>query len=231
METACTDRNYQKLLRAASWMQLLPTTAADRVVEDAFETSHQAKDVVARKGEPVHSWVGVAEGLLKVSSVTHAGKVVMFTGVPQGCWVGEGSVIKFEMRRYDITAMRPSRVIHIPRATFHWLLATNLDFNHFIIAHLNERVGQFLAMTEASRSIEPVKRVAAAISCLFNPVLYPGAGPLLQISQEEIGELAGLSRPTANQTIKELQERGLVRAEYGSLLVLDLGGLRSIKES
>ena len=212
-------------------MQLLPRTAADRVVEDAFETLHEAKDVVARKGEPVHSWIGVCEGLLKVSVVTHVGKVVMFTGVPQGCWVGEGSVIKSEMRRYDITAMRASRLIHIPRATFRWLLDTSLDFNHFIIAHLNERVGQFLAMTEASRAVVPVERVAAAISCLFNPVIYPGAGPLLQVSQEEIGELAGLSRPTANHAIKELQELQLVRAEYGSLLVLDLEGLRSIKDS
>jgi len=45
----------------------------------------------------------------------------MFTAVPSGSWVGEGSVIKREYRRYDLIAMRETRVIHVPRPTFMWL--------------------------------------------------------------------------------------------------------------
>ena len=75
---------------------------------------------------------------------------------------------------------------------------------------------------------DPVARLARAISGMFNPVLYPNMGEKLPISQEELGELAGLQRQRANAAIRRLEAMGLVRAEYGSLVVTDLEGLRKL---
>jgi CRP/FNR family cyclic AMP-dependent transcriptional regulator len=224
-------KSLSDLLADTPWVRPLPDTVRERVMADAYETYHDPKDVVARKGDLAQSWMGIAEGLVKASSVVRSGKVVMFSGLPVGAWFGEGSVIRRTIRQYDIIAMRRSRVLHIPRATFRWLLETNIDFNHFIIDHLNARLAQFMAMTETDRMTDPVVKVARAISGLFDPILYPGLGPLLQVSQEELGELAGLSRQSANGAIKALQEAGLVRAEYGGLLIMQLDALRSLKET
>ena len=70
-------------------------------------------------------------------------------------------------------------------------------------------------------------RIARGLAALFNPVLYPGTNRLLQISQEELGYLAGVSRQRANQGLKVLEDAGLVRSEYGGINVLDLDGLRT----
>jgi CRP/FNR family transcriptional regulator, cyclic AMP receptor protein len=107
-----------------------------------------------------------------------------------------------------------------------WLLDTSHEFSRYIIDHLNERTGQFIAMLEVSRITDPAGRVAGAICNLFNPVLYAKAGPLLNISQEELGDLAGLSRSTVNQAITKLKHLNLVNTEYGGVLVLDLERLR-----
>jgi len=147
--------------------------------------------------------------------------------IPAGSWVGEGSVIKREPRHYDVVAVRRTRIVHVPRATFRWLLDTNLDFNHYIIDHLNERLAQFMAMVETDRIDDPRLKLARSILSLFNPVLYPGMGSALLISQEELGELAGLSRQRTNAAIKALERADLVHANYGSLLVKDLQALRS----
>ena len=211
-------------------MSALPISVRERVISDAYETYHEARDVVARKGELAQSWLGVAEGFVKVSSVVRTGKVVMFSGLPAGAWFGEGSVIRRTIRQYDVLAMRRSRVLHVPRATFRWLLEVDIDFNHFIIDHLNARLGQVMAMTETARMTDPVVKVARAISGLFDPIIHPGLGPLLQISQEELGELAGLTRQSTNSAIKALQGAGLVRAEYGGLLIMELDALRNVKE-
>ena len=64
-------------------------------------------------------------------------------------------------------------------------------------------------------------------AALFNPVLYPGMGSALFVSQEELGELAGLSRQRTNAAIKALQRAGLVRANYGNLQIVDLQALGS----
>jgi CRP/FNR family transcriptional regulator, cyclic AMP receptor protein len=223
--------SLEDLLLSSAWVQMLPNMSKDRVIADCRDRVYGAREFVAHRGEPATSWIGVADGLLKVSTITAFGRAMMFTAVPSGSWVGEGSVIKREPRRYDLMAIRPTRVIHVPRATFMWLLETSVEFNRYVIDHLNERTGQFLAMLEVSRITDPTGRVAGAICNLFNPVLYPKAGPLLNISQEEIGELAGLSRSTTNMAITRLKKLKLVNTEYGGLLILDLDRLRAFVHS
>ncbi len=214
-------------LEETKWMQLLSAEARQRVLEDAYEERHADKAFVARKGEPANSWIGVVEGLLKASEDFRSGKSLIYSGIPAGSWIGEGSVMKFAPRHYDIVAMQQSMTVHIPRATFRWLLDTSLPFNHFVLDHLNERLGQFMGMVETDRIDDPMLKLARAILSLFNPVLYPGMGSALFVSQEELGELAGLSRQRTNAAIKALETAGLVRANYGNLQILDLKALGS----
>ena len=82
-------------------------------------------------------------------------------------------------------------------------------------------------MMENERLLDIDTRIARVLAAFFNPVLYPGTTNLLQISQEELGYLAGVSRQRANQGLKVLEDAGLVRSEYGGIEVLDLDGLRS----
>lgn len=214
-------------LTETRWMRLLPEPVRERVLAEAHEVLHAERAFVAHKGEPAASWIGVADGLLKASSGFASGKTLIFSGIPAGSWIGEGSVLKRELRHYDIVAVQPSRTVHIPRATFHWLLDTSLDFNRFILEHLNERLGQFMARVETDRIDDPVLKLARSLLSLFNPVLYPGMGPTLPISQGELGELAGLSRQRTNAAIKALQRDGLVRAHYGQLQIVDVQALDS----
>lgn len=179
------------------------------------------------KGDPAEHWIGVVDGLVKIASHWVTGKTVTFTGVPPGGWLGEGSMLKREPRKYDVIALRDSRIAYMNRAAFQWLLDNSIPFNRFLLNHLNERLGQFIGMVEHERLLETEARVARCLASLFNPVLYPGTNRQLQISQEELGYLAGVSRQRANQALKVLEEAGLLRIEYGGINVLDLDGLRT----
>ena len=93
--------------------------------------------------------------------------------------------------------------------------------------------GSWLVAAEVATqraSFDTDARIARGLAALFNPVLYPGTNRLLQISQEELGYLAGVSRQRANQALKVLEDAGLVRSEYGGINVLDLEGLRRFGE-
>ena len=181
---------------------------------------------MCRKGETVDHWVGVVDGLVKMANVSVEGKPMSFTGIGTGGWFGEGSLLKDEPRRYDIVALRESQIAYMPRATFARLLDTNFAFNRFLIVQLNERLGQFIAMIEHDRLRGPEARLARLLAGLFNPVLYPGIGTTLPVSQEELGQLVGLSRQRVNQALKRLEAESLLRVEYGSVTVLDLARLR-----
>ena len=65
-------------------------------------------------------------------------------------------------------------------------------------------------MIEYERLLEPDARVARCLAELFNPLLYPGMGMRLTITQEEVGYLARVSRQRANQALRKLEEAGLL---------------------
>lgn len=221
---------FRRMLAASAWARALPPDEFDRVVAETVVRTCPAGGLACRKGEAVDHWVGVVEGLVKMANVSVEGKPTSFTGIGTGGWFGEGSLLKDEPRRYDIVALRESLIAYMPRATFARLLDTNFAFNRFLIVQLNERLGQFIAMIEHDRLRGPEARLARSVAGLFNPVLYPGIGASLPVSQEELGQLVGLSRQRVNQALKRLEGDGLLRVEYGGVTVLDLARLRTYGE-
>ena len=211
---------------AAAWFRVLDAEQQARVERDLSVQQVVAGSIIERKGELAQAWIGVLAGLVKVSVGNSEGKVASLTGVPAGGWIGEGSLLKREVRKYDIVALRDSVVARLPGATFDWLLDTSIPFNRYLLHQLNERVAQFIGKAEYDRLLDPDARVARCLAELFNPLLYPGMGMRLTITQEEVGYLARVSRQRANQALRKLEEAGLLNVEYGAVRVLDLDGLK-----
>ncbi|MBS3934567.1 MAG: Crp/Fnr family transcriptional regulator [Sulfuritalea sp.] len=208
------------------WAQRLKPEELERARQGMTERRVEAGCFICRQGEQPACWIGIIDGLAKMSSDWVTGKTASYAGIPAGGWFGEGSLLKTEPRRYDVVALRATRVACMKRETFRWLLDHSIAFNHAIIEQINERLGQFIGLLESQRLHDTDTRVARSISIMFNPVLYPGQNATLAISQEEIGHLAGVSRQRANRSLKLLEDAGFLRVEYGGIAILDLDGLR-----
>jgi CRP/FNR family transcriptional regulator, cyclic AMP receptor protein len=214
-------------LAGIPWLQVLQPVEYERAAGHLTVGDALPGDYVCRIGRPVTYWFGVVEGLLKMSSDNEQGQTMTFTGVPPGGWFGEGTALKREAYRYNIQALRKSVVAGLPVDTFHWLLDHSIGFNRFVMNQLNERLGQFIAAREIDRMNNPDVRVARSLAALFNPVLYPGVGEVLRITQQELAYLVGLSRQRVNEALAALEAQGAIRVEYGGLRILDLQALRS----
>ena len=211
------------------WLRGLEANEEQRALADLKVVKVEPGELLCRVGRPVTYWFGVIDGLLKTSNDTAQGVPITFTGLPPGGWFGEGTVIKREAYRYNIEALRPSTVAGLTVDTFHWLLDRSIPFNRFILQQLNERLGQFMAAREIDRLNDPDARVARSLAALFHPILYPGVGTLLRITQQELGYLVGLSRQRVNEALRALQSSGLIRVEYGGVKVTDLERLRAFR--
>jgi CRP/FNR family transcriptional regulator, cyclic AMP receptor protein len=209
------------------WLAALDDGERMRALADLRVVQVDAGALVCRVGRPVTYWFGLVDGLLKMSNDTAMGVPITFTGLSPGGWFGEGTVLKGEVYRYNIQALRKSVVAGIPAETFHWLLGRSIGFNRFVMNQLNERLGQFIAAREIDRLSQPDARVARSLAALFHPVLYPGVGEVLRITQQEMGYLVGLSRQRVNEALAALQAAAVIRVEYGGVRVLDLERLRS----
>lgn len=214
-------------LAGIPWLKVLTPEHHARAVAQLKVSDALAGDYVCRIGRPVTYWFGVIEGLLKMSTENAQGQTMTFLGLPPGGWFGEGTVLKRENYRYNIQALRRSVVAGLPADTFHWLLDHSIGFNRFVMNQLNERLGQFIAARENDRMNNPDVRVARSLAALFNPVLYPGVGEVLRITQQELAYLVGLSRQRVNEALSALQDQATIRIEYGGLRILDIDALRS----
>ena len=216
-------------LAGIPWLRVLSDADRERAARSLRVAPAAAGERLVRVGRPPTFWFGVIDGLLKMSNDTAAGGTITYTGIPPGAWFGEGTLLKREPYRYNIEALRDSVVAGLPTEDFHALLDSSIPFNRSVMNLLNERLGQFIAAREIDRQTDPESRVAGSLAQLFHPVLYPGVGSLLRITQQELGYLVGLSRQRVNQALAALAGHGLIRVEYGGVRVLDLVGLRAFR--
>jgi len=207
---------HHRFLAGQPWFPSLPAEHQARLRERSFTQDGRKGEVLLAEGAPVDGWYAVLSGLVKLQSTSSEGRVSAFLGVPDGEWFGEGSALKTEPRRYDVIALRDTTLLCLPRAEFDELLAGSLAFNHYLVAHLNRRLGQAMTIIEAGRLRAPEQRVALYLSRVF----WQGRRKLL-LSQEELGHLAGLSRQTVNRVLQTLEGLGLVSLEFGRVALLD----------
>lgn len=208
------------------WLEALTEQERQRALDALVVNEVQVGELICRIGRPATYWFGLLDGLLKMSNDDSQGAVITFTGVAPGGWFGEGTVLKREQYRYNIQALRKSRVAGLPVDNFHWLLDHSIGFNRFVMNQLNERLGQFIAAREIDRISSPDLRVARNLAALFHPLLSPNVGGILRITQQELAYLVGLSRQRVNEALTTLSAKGWIRVEYGGLRVLDLQALR-----
>lgn len=212
-------------VRSAIWAAELAEDEIERARRGFTERSFSRGSYVCHRGDKLDYWTGVITGLVKISAISRSGKAMTFAGAGPGGWFGEGSVLKDEPRKYDLVAIRDTRLAMLNKSTFFWLYENSTGFNRFLVRQLNERMGQFIATIEYDRILDPKARVARNLSWLFNPVLYPGTGGHIEITQEELGLLAGVSRQVANRSLQALEEEGLLKVEHERITVLDLDRL------
>ncbi len=220
----------EQLRRIAFWSHDLNENEFEQARRGIVEKDYSKGSYICHRGDRFDYWTGVSSGIVRFGTTSQSGKTITFAGMRTGSWFGEGTMLKNEPRQYDLITLRDTRMALMNRSTFLWLFENSVAFNRFLVRQLNERLGQFIALVEYDRSLDADARVARSIAWLFNPVLYPFEGMNLEISQEEIGLLSGLSRPVTNKSLKTLEAKGLISVERNGLTVLDIERLRNFGE-
>lgn len=210
-------------LYGQAWFDRLGPRQKDDIL-GAMTLRKAAKgEILLHRGEAVDGWYGVLAGMVKLQTIGPDGKVSAFLGVPAGEWFGEGTVLREDAWRYDVVALRDTTLIGMPLAHFRELYRQHLPFNHYLIERLNLRLGQAMSVIESGRLRTPEERVAQYLSHLF----WEGMQKI-KLSQEDLGQLAGLSRQTINRVLKQFEAQGWVSLAFGRVSILDQAALEAL---
>jgi len=214
-----------RFLLAQSWFSALPADQQKDIEAQVFSLSAPRGTVILPAHEQTQGWYGVQHGLVKISGRSAGGRRSDFLGVAAGDWFGEGAVLKNELRRYEVVALRDTELLCLPSTVFHALYASSIGFNQFLVGCMNLRLSQAMAMIEAGRTRNPEQRIALSLSRLFWSRTRQ-----MDLTQDELASLAGMSRQTANRALNALQERGLISLAMNRIKVLDDAALTGLLE-
>jgi CRP-like cAMP-binding protein len=214
-----------ELKSIAAWAQGLTEAEIERARRGVTLKSFGRGAHLCHRDDKFEHWAGVVDGLMKFGATDAAGRVVSFGGLPPGMWFGEGSLLKNEPRKYEVVALRDTRLALMNKATFDWLCNESVAFNRYLVRQFNERLGQFIALLEHARTLDATARVARNLAWIMNPVVAPRVGDRIEISQEELGLLSGVSRQAANAALKQLAAEGLLVVDHRCVRVRDLSRL------
>jgi CRP/FNR family transcriptional regulator, cyclic AMP receptor protein len=226
LRTPSASISIDELLSHSPWWVAIGEAAQQQVRSDMVERAIAAGAALGHDGQTQHHWFGVLEGLLKWSINAADGRTVTLGGQSVGSWFGEGTLLRGQPRQADLVALRASRVAMMPFETFDWLRRTQPAFNEFLLQQINERLHWFMGNFAAHRLLDADRLVARALVGLVHPLLNPRGARHLMISQEELANLAAVSRQRCNESLVAMKRAGLLQLDYGAVGVLDLEALQ-----
>jgi CRP/FNR family cyclic AMP-dependent transcriptional regulator len=220
--------DMRAVLCAAAFATAIGEEALRRLLREMHPRDVESGAHVAWKGDAVEHWAVVIDGMVKIEAAAADGRKTTLLGIGTGGWFGEAALLGDGRWPFDVIATRATRLGLVPRAAFERLLGTNIAFNRFLLGQLNARLSQFVQRCEHLRFSEAGEHVAHCLAELFDARLYPRTERRLALSQDEVAHLAGISRPTANRALLELERQGVLSVAYGSIVVHDPEALQRL---
>lgn len=213
------------MLNVVPWYQSLPEHER-RVVRGELRTVNLATgEYLFRVGVRSPGWYGVVDGLVKWSCRGADGKTLSLAGFSTGSWFGEATMIRGARYEYEVIALRPSRLVMLPRETCERLWNHNIAFTKALMTHLAERVNWLMGSYTGNVLLDVDTTVARAVLAQANATRHSVTPGRLKLTQEEIASLCGVSRQRCNAALARLARAGVLRTHYGGMTILDMDTL------
>lgn len=200
-------------------------------LSDAMDVnSYKKKDAIYHSGSFPKGVFFINKGRVKVFKTHEDGKEFITGLFTQGDFFGYPALLEDTAHADSATALEESEIGLIPKEDFFALLHNNAEvsrkFINLLSGNLQEREEQLLRL--AYNSVR--KRVAAA---LVNLSSHYNTAPdeifSISISRQDLASLAGTAVETTIRTLGEFKEEGMVHVQAGSISLLDINRLNSLR--
>jgi CRP/FNR family transcriptional regulator, cyclic AMP receptor protein len=217
----------------ASFIGRLSDTERAAVLGAGTQVHFDDEQALVVQGDIGRDVYVLTSGLVRVVVAAASGAETTLALRARGDLVGEFAILDELPRTATVRAAGKVTAVRIGRAAFDALGRRYPEIKDVVTRHV---VAKMRAETErhaAERVWEAPQRLAQVLYELAETYGQPtAAGEIkLPITQSALGSLAGVATSTAERTLKEFRQRGVIETGYGTIVVRDLDYLGAIRFS
>ena len=184
-------------------------------------------EVICHEGDPADSLHLVVEGRVSVKASLDSGDTVMVNLLGPGGYFGELALLRPDSRRTaTVTALEPARTHVITASAFRRLCETRPEVERTVSVLLAERVDQLTKRLLEVTYVSLNRRIYRWLLDLQASYADGTEPTVIPLTQAQLAELTGGTRPSVNQVLRPLVEQGVVGLGRGRIEILDLDRLR-----
>jgi len=223
--------DWLPVLQAGRWFAELGEPAQRALLAEARPLTLGAGEALFRRGDACDGLYAVLDGAVRIGAVDAAGRDLLLQVLSAPHWFGEIAVIDGGLRTHDVNARGDCRLLRVPMAALHTLLAEDPLWWRHLGRLLAEKSRALLAGLEQIAALPAPQRIAQRLLALADGhgMLAPGVVQRrLALNQEQLGAMLALTRQTVSETLRDFEARGWVRRGYGQIELLDPDALRAL---
>ena len=209
------------------WFSHLPPDLQHSLLGAARLRVLTAGQSLFKRGDPPCGVYAVLEGTVRISAVSAQGKEAVLSLVETPYWFGEICLFDNLPRTHDAMATGACRLLQVPQAAMLGILEQHPLFWREMALLMSHKLRLSLINIEQTSLMPASERLAHRLLMIaqgYGEVDH--ARRVLQLPQEDLAAMLGLSRQTINSLLKALEQQGIIGLSYGAIEIRDLNGLR-----
>jgi CRP-like cAMP-binding protein len=213
-------------------LRSLPDEDAKKLLKASKVNTYARRETLASEGEQSDTFHIVLDGRVAIRVTRPSGDTAIVYILGPDSHFGEVSLLTQEQSRRtaSVVALEPVRSLSLPAAVFHDLRERNPRLEALVSRLLAQRVDELSAqLLEAMYDAleRRIVRRLAALTVTFGPEAAPPSAPVtIPLTQDELAELVGGSRPSVNQVLRRLVDEGMLELSRGRIVVTNAAALR-----
>ncbi len=213
-------------------LRSLPDEDAKRLLRASRVNNYARRQALVSEGDKSDTFHIVLDGRVAIRVTRTSGDTAIVNILGPDDHFGEVSLLTQEesRRTASVVAIEPVRTLSIPAAVFHDLRERNPRLERLVSRLLAQRVDELSAqLLEAM--YDPLERRVmrrlVSLSRTFGATETPPTQPVtIPLTQDELAELVGGTRPSVNQVLRRFVDEGMVELSRGRIVVTDVAALR-----
>lgn len=200
----------------------LSSDLREQLISGAPAKKYTDGQIIQQRGEEAKGFYLIASGSVAVGQFLSGGEFRAVAVLGSGDSWGELAMFANRPRVVDAIARGDCAVRFVRSQDFEAVIAGRADEMRTLLGAMSVQFQDMLDVMAGIRRGTAHARVAGLLATLTGSSALPAK---VRLTQQELGELLGLTRVTINAALRELEAEGAIARRYGQIEVLDKAAL------